>query len=72
MNELEKRYNQKLEILNGMKEMFYKDKRSFKKYLQEQSLNQQAKLFAFFAVNDKEFYEEVNKYTGGIQIGGIA
>ena len=71
MNELEKRYNQKLEILNGMKEMFYKDKRSFKKYLQEQSLNHQAKLFAFLQVNDKEFYEEVNKYTGGIQIGGI-
>lgn len=68
MNELEKRYTEKLNTLNGLKSLFYEDKEAFKKFIHKQSLIQQAKLFAFFQVNDSKFYNEVNEYTGGISL----
>jgi len=68
MNELEKRYAEKLNTLNGFKSLFYEDKEAFKKFIHKQSLTQQAKLFAFFQANDSEFYKEVNEYTGGISL----
>ena len=67
MNELERNYKEKLDTLNGLKALFYKDKESFKKYLHSQNLSQQARILAFFQTNDSKFYEEVNKYTGGIK-----
>ena len=68
MNELEKRYTEKLNTLNGLKSLFYEDKEAFKKFIHKQSLIQQAKLFAFFQVNDSKFYNEVNEYTGRISL----
>ena len=68
MNELEENCKKKLEVLNGLKAIFYQDKETFKECLHSQSLIQQAKLMAFFQVNDSKFYEEVNKYTGGIKV----
>jgi len=69
MNELEQKYKEKSEALNGLKELFYEDKAAFKKYLHSQPINQQARLFAFFQCNDSEFYKEINEYTGGISFG---
>lgn len=68
MNELERNYKEKSDTLNDLKSLFYRDKESFKKYFHSQSLMQQAKIMAFFQTNDSKFYEEVNKYTGGIKI----
>ena len=68
MNELERNYKEKLDTLNSLKSLFYRDKESFKEALHSQSLMQQAKIMAYFQTNDSKFYYEVNKYTGGIKI----
>ncbi len=71
MNELEKRYKEKSDILNNFKKLFNEDKENFKQMLHNQSLGQQARILAFFLANDEEFYKQVNEYTGGAKYAGV-
>lgn len=68
MNELDQKYQQKLGILNNLKELFYNNPPAFRKYFHEQNINDQAQLLAFMQVNDSEFYNDVNDYIGGVKI----
>lgn len=70
MNELEQSYKEKSGTLNFFKKLFYNDKEEFKKLLHKQPTGQQARLLAFFQVNDSKFYKEVEEYTGGISFKG--
>lgn len=67
MIELEREYQEKMDLLMNLKSLFYQDKKSFKKYLHEQSIVQQAKLLAFLQCNDSQFYKEVEEFTGGVR-----
>lgn len=68
MNELERKYKEKSNTLNGFKDLFQDDKEMFKQLLHSQTLGQQARILAFFQANDSEFYNQVIKYTGGAKI----
>ena len=65
MNELEKTFQKKLDLLNNFKVMFFENKEYFKNYLHSFTLTQQAKIMAFFQVNDSKFYKEVNEFIRG-------
>lgn len=65
MNELEKEFQKKLDLLNNFKVMFFENKEYFKNYLHSFTLTQQAKIMAFFQVNDSKFYKEVNEFIRG-------
>lgn len=68
MNELDQKYQQKRDLLNNLKDMFYSNPPAFKKYFHEQSINDQAHTLAFIQVNDSEFYKDVNDYIGGVKL----
>lgn len=68
MNELDQKYQQKRDLLNNLKDMFYSNPPAFKKYFHEQSINDQARTLAFIQVNDSEFYKDVNDYIGGVKL----
>lgn len=68
MNELDQKYQQKRDLLNNLKDMFYSNPPAFKKYFHKQSINDQARTLAFIQVNDSEFYKDVNDYIGGVKL----
>lgn len=68
MNELEREYQEKRNILDHLHRLFYSNPPKFKRYFHEQSINEQAKTLAFIQVNDSEFYKDVNDYIGGVKI----
>lgn len=68
MDELEQKYQQKRDLLNNLKDMFYSNPPKFKKYFHEQNINNQARTLAFIQVNDSEFYKDVKDYVGGVKI----
>ncbi len=68
MDELEQKYQQKRDLLNNLKNMFYSNPPKFKKYFHEQNINNQARTLAFIQVNDNEFYKDVKDYVGGVKI----
>lgn len=68
MDELEQKYQQKRDLLNNLKNMFYSNPPKFKKYFHEQNINNQARTLAFIQVNDSEFYKDVKDYVGGVKI----
>lgn len=65
MNELEKKYKQKQEALKGIKELFYQDRRLFKKLFCRDTLHNQANLLRYLQINDSKFYKEVYNYIFG-------
>lgn len=65
MNELEKKFQQKQEILKGVKELFYQDRRLFKKFFCRNTLQNQANLLSYLQINDSKFYKEVYNYLFG-------
>lgn len=65
MNELEKKYQQKQEALNGVKSLFYTDRRLFKKHFFRDTFHNQTNMLAFLQINDSSFYHEVYNYLFG-------
>ena len=65
MNELEQKYQKKQEILKGIKELYYSDKKLFKKHFCADTLHNQANLLSYLQINDSKFYKEVYNYIFG-------
>lgn len=67
MNELDKNYQKKKDILKDVKDLFYSNKKEFKKNFLNSSISDRANLLAFILVNDSKFYDIFHKYMNGVE-----